>query len=179
MKHGTMESNTGLSVYHKLGQFPARTDDNYPLAVKWEDTVKNWDSHVLTDFTQSILEQICSGERLEDLWGLCVVPGRVCCVFSFISVSDYVGWENHMCGVSGTLAYHLTGLYLILIVMSLVSMGIFRAPQAGKGVWKGHRHCQASGSACVPGQPGKLSLALGHILSQGNSYEIMGGLCVP
>lgn len=42
--------------------------------------------------------------------------------------------------MSGMLACHLTGLYLVLIVTLLVSMGIFRAPQAGQGIWKGHRH---------------------------------------
>lgn len=25
-----------------LVKFPVRTDGNYPLEVKWEDTVKNW-----------------------------------------------------------------------------------------------------------------------------------------
>lgn len=101
--------------------------------------------------------------------------------FYFISVSDYVGrtacvwYEWHTC------VCHLTGLYLVLIVTLLVSMGIFRAPQAGQGVWKGHRHCQVSGSACAPGPPGRLSLALGHILIQGNSCEIMGegAVCAP
>lgn len=85
-----------------------------------------------------------------------------------------------MCGMSGILACHLTGLYLVLIVTLLVSMGIFRAPQAGQGVWKGHRHCQVSGSACAPGPPGRLSLALGHTLIQGNSCENggRGGLYV-
>lgn len=83
-----------------------------------------------------------------------------------------------MCGMSGILACHLTGLYLVLIVTLLVSMGIFRAPQAGQGVWKGHRHCQVSGSACAPGPPGRLSLALGHTLIQGNSYEIRRRGCM-
>lgn len=45
--------------------------------------------------------------------------------------------EPRVCGMSGMLACHLTGLYLVLIVTLLVSMGIFRAPQAGQGIWKG------------------------------------------
>lgn len=99
----------------------------------------------------------------KDRQGLCVVPGRMCCVFTFISASDYVGWENHVvCGMSGMLACHLTGLYLVLIVTLLVSMGIFRVPQAGQGIWKGHRHCQVSGSACASGPPGRLSCIGSH-----------------
>lgn len=86
--------------------------------------------------------------------------------------------EPRVCGMSGILACHLTGLYLVLIVTLLVSMGIFRAPQAGQGVWKGHRHCQVSGSACAPGPPGRLSLALGHTLIQGNSCEIRTRGCM-
>lgn len=85
-------------------------------------------------------------------------------------------WDGRsVCVVGVALACHFTGLYLVLIVTLLVSMGIFRASQVGKGVWKGHRHCQVSGSACAPGRPGKSSPAMGHILSQGKSCEIMGG----
>lgn len=82
--------------------------------------VKDQDSHVHANFKVHPRADL-QREKLER-WG----RGWILCFQPHLSV----GWESHMCSLSGTLICHLLALYLVLIVTLLMSTGMFRSPQA-------------------------------------------------
>lgn len=89
-----MGPNTRTSLNSQPGQI---------AAITWRWSGKTWSRTrilIYMPILKSILEQICSGEKLERCgrgWILCFQPHLS------------VGWESHKCSLSGILTCHFTG----------------------------------------------------------------------